>query len=268
MYPSFCSTTFCHFSGNFIILCSQNFSFWAKNYSRCLLQSCRKLNFFTLTEFYKDKNKWKSEGAMSDEQGGWIELPSQAVTVFALSSKKHAILPYPDGANKGLLSNPTTNTTSPLLGWRPVFDVVGGGSFHLPHDLFCSTLLCWLFSINVLIWSLSTSIGLPNHGASSSEKPPARTFAYDLTHSISHSTFSTYCTNLFLHFSYFFTFLEIIKRNMPKCCLSSFVFNTKMTTQKSNFGSFFFKCTLIWQPSQYDLTKLFQMKKKRTTKRD
>ena len=81
------------------------------------------------------------------------ELPSQVITVFALSSKKCAILPYPDGAhNKGLLSNPTTNTTSPLLGWRPVFDVVGGGSFHLPQDLFCSTLLYSIhFSLPITI---------------------------------------------------------------------------------------------------------------------
>ena len=32
IYSPFCSTTFCHFSGNFIILSSQNFlSFWTKN---------------------------------------------------------------------------------------------------------------------------------------------------------------------------------------------------------------------------------------------
>ena len=80
------------------------------------------------------------------------ELLSQVITIFALSSKKCAILPYPDGAhNKGLLSNPTTNT-SPLLGWRPVFDVVGGGSIHLPQDLFCSTLLYSIhFSLPITI---------------------------------------------------------------------------------------------------------------------
>ena len=92
MYSPFCSTTFCHFSGNFIIPSSQNFlSFWAKNCSRCLLQSSKELKFFPLREFFKDLNKWKSEGA--DES----ELPSQAVTVFAWSSKKHAVLRYPHG---------------------------------------------------------------------------------------------------------------------------------------------------------------------------
>ena len=44
-----------------------------------------------------------------------------------------------------------------------------------------------------------------------------------LTRSISHSTFSIHCTNLFLHFSCVFTFLEIIKLEMlptffhPQC---------------------------------------------------
>ena len=43
-----------------------------------------------------------------------------------------------------------------------------------------------------------------------------------LTCSISHSTFSIHCTNLFLRFSCVFTFLEIIKHNMPKMLLFSF----------------------------------------------
>ena len=37
-----------------------------------------------------------------------------------------------------------------------------------------------------------------------------------LTHSISHSTFSTHCTNPFLYSSCIFTFLEIIKHNTRK----------------------------------------------------
>ena len=32
-----------------------------------------------------------------------------------------------------------------LFGWRSAFGVVGGGSFCLPHDLFCSTLLCSIY---------------------------------------------------------------------------------------------------------------------------
>ena len=46
-YSPFCSTTFCYFSGNFVIPPSLNFlSFWAKNCSRYLLQSSRELKFF------------------------------------------------------------------------------------------------------------------------------------------------------------------------------------------------------------------------------
>ena len=70
-----------------------------------------------------------------------------------------------------------------------------------------------------------------------------------LTCSISHSTFSIHCTNLFLCFSCVFTFLEIIKHNMPKCCFFSSIFNIKMATQKSTNFDVFFKCTLIWQQS-------------------
>ena len=80
-YSLFCSITFCHLPGNFIIPSSQNFlSSWTENYSKCLLQSSRELEFFPLNEFCKDQNKWKSKGAMvqclvnmADES----ELPSQ-----------------------------------------------------------------------------------------------------------------------------------------------------------------------------------------------
>ena len=40
----------------------------------------------------------------------------------------------------------------------------------------------WLFSINVLIWSLPTSTGLLDHGALSSKKSPARNFANHFWH--------------------------------------------------------------------------------------
>ena len=54
---------------------------------------------------------------------------------------------------------------------------------------------------------------------------------------------------------------------MPKGHLFSSIFNIKIATQKfTNFDKVFFKCTLIWQLSQYNVTKLFHMKLK-TTKR-
>ena len=88
-YSPFCSTTFCHFSGNFIILSSQNFlSFWVKNCSRCLLQSSRELKFFPLREFCDDQNKWKSEGAMSGEYGRWIRTSQPNCNSFCLVIKE------------------------------------------------------------------------------------------------------------------------------------------------------------------------------------
>ena len=154
-YSPFCSTTFCHFSGNFIIPSSQNLlSFWAKNCSRCLLQSSRELKFFSLSEFWKDRNKWKSKGAMSGEYGRWIRISQPSCNSFCLIIKKHALLRYPDGRlcvfcwlildafrwvllsvglirsstcwnesfgfpegahNRGFPSNPTIYTTSPSL---------------------------------------------------------------------------------------------------------------------------------------------------------
>ena len=88
-YSPFYSTTFCHFSGNFIISSSQNFlSFWAKNCSRCLLQSSRELKFFPLKEFCKDLNKWKSKGAMSGEYSRWIRTSQPSCNSFYLVIKE------------------------------------------------------------------------------------------------------------------------------------------------------------------------------------
>ena len=79
------------------------------------------------------------------------------------------------------------------------------------------------------------------------EHPPVR----NLQHETLPTTFNTYDhsqhlllhgTNLFLCFSCIFTFLEIIKHNMWKCCLFSSIFNIKMAThQFTNFG----KCFLM-----------------------
>ena len=162
-----------------IIPSSQNFLyFWAKNCSRYPLQSSRELKFFPLRKFCKDQNKWTFEGVMSGECGGWIRT-SQTVTVFAWSSKKHAVFHYPDGRlcilhwlildafywvvfsvglNGSILGLITwfSGRSSLLIlscmqhhlpcmksslwcGWC--------GSFYLPHFLFCSTLLYSIHSI-------------------------------------------------------------------------------------------------------------------------
>ena len=56
------------------------------------------------------------------------------------------------------------------------------------------------------------------------------------------------------------------KPKYAKMLLFSSIFNIKMTTQKfTNFDKFFLKkCTVMWQLSQYNLTKLFWMKLKTT----
>jgi len=82
----------------------------------------------------------------------------------------------------------------------------------------------WLFSVNVSIWFLSTSTGLPDWGASSSKKPPARNFTSHFWPIQSVTAPSPYTAQIsfffffFLCFSCDFTFLEIIKHNIPKCC--------------------------------------------------
>ena len=116
--------------------------------------------------------------------GDESELPSQAITVFAWSSKIHAVLCYPGGRLWNfLLTNSRCFSLSAAFSWskwegyllefnslvfckelitedsllispyiqphilwiKTAFGVVGGGSFCLPHDLFCSTLLCNIY---------------------------------------------------------------------------------------------------------------------------
>ena len=74
---------------NFVIPSSQNLlSFWAKNCSRCLLQSSREWKFFLLREFCKDLNKWKTEGNMCGECIGWIRASQLSFNSFCLVIKK------------------------------------------------------------------------------------------------------------------------------------------------------------------------------------
>ena len=95
----FCSISSCHFSGNFIIPSSQNvLSFWAKNCSRCLLQSSRELKFSPLKEICKDQNKLKSKGVRSGEYGRWIRTSQQSSNCFCMVINKHVVLCYPEGS--------------------------------------------------------------------------------------------------------------------------------------------------------------------------
>ena len=85
IYSSFCSSSYCHFSGKLIIYTLPKLlSLWAKNCSQCLLQSSRELKFFPLREFCKGKNKVKHEDAMSGEYSGWIRTSQPSCNDFCL----------------------------------------------------------------------------------------------------------------------------------------------------------------------------------------
>ena len=67
----------------------------------------------------------------------------------------------------------------------------------------------WLFSVNVLIWSLSTSTGLPDRGTSSSMNSPEWNLANLFWHVQSVTVPSPYTAHKsFLHFSCVLPFLE------------------------------------------------------------
>ena len=97
--------------------------------------------------------------------------------------------------------------------------------------------VCWLFSTNVLIWLLSTSISLPDHGASPNDVSPARNVASHFWQGQSVTAPCPYMAQIFfLDFSCIFTFLEIIKHKIQNILPFPSIFNIKIATQK--FTSF------------------------------
>ena len=85
------------------------------------------------------------------------------------------------------------------------------------YNVDCSQLMSW-FDCYQLHWSTQPWSSIQQEISSTKLCKPL------LTHSISHSTFSIHCISLFLHFSYVFSFLEIIKHNMPKMlCIFSYL---------------------------------------------
>ena len=92
------------------------------------------------------------------------------------------------------------------------------GYFEYVSYLLCDITLIVLNYVS--IWSLTTSTGPPDHGASSSEKSAAWNFANHFWHVLSVAAPSPYTAQIFfLCFSCIFTFLEIIKHNMLKMLL-------------------------------------------------
>ena len=168
-----------------------------------------------------------------------------------------------------------------ILGWpKSLFSF-----FHKMKDTFFIspiTLLIWVFWVCQLspTWynadcsQLMSSFDhyqpqmvYPTYrGTSFGKKCPAWNLTNHFWHIQSVRTLSPYTAQIFLCVcvSVVFTFLEIIKHNMPKCCVFLSIFTIKMATQKLTNLDVFFKCMLIWQLSQYNLTKLFHMKLKTT----
>ena len=119
----------------------------------------------------------------------------------------------------------------------------------------------WFFSVNVLILSLSSSIGLPHHGLSFSEKSPGQIFSNHFeTYNVSIRSVtapSAYSAHFFFffHFSCISTFLEIIKHNMPKCCffLSSSIIKWLHWMQQCMHKTFERGCHYLHSP-QFSLS--------------
>ena len=94
----FCFTTFCHFSGTFIIPSSKTFYlFEQRTVPGAFYSLPGNWNCFHEENFVKTKINGNPKVQCLMNTADESELPSQAVPVFAWSSKKQAVLLYPDG---------------------------------------------------------------------------------------------------------------------------------------------------------------------------
>ena len=103
----------------------------------------------------------------------------------------------------------------------------------------CITLIVFNYCLHWIPISLSL-VGLPDCWASSNQKSPVWDLTNHFWHIQSVIAPSPYSAQIFVHthvcFSCIFTFLEIIKHNMPWYFFSSSIFNIKIATQKfTNF---------------------------------
>ena len=117
MYLPFCSTIFCQFSGNFIILPKTFCLFEQRTVPSAFCSLPGNWNFIPFREFFKEQNKWTSEGAMSGEYGRGIRTASQAVTVFSCSSKKYSFVVSWWKIINLLLTNPRYFSQSAAFSW-------------------------------------------------------------------------------------------------------------------------------------------------------
>ena len=97
VYSQFCSTTFCHFfqaASNSIF--PKLFIFLSKELLQMSFMVFQGIEIFPLREFCKDQNKWKSEGAMSGDCGGWIRTSQPSCNSFLPDHQRNVVLSYPD----------------------------------------------------------------------------------------------------------------------------------------------------------------------------
>lgn len=89
-YEPFYCKTFLHFSFNLKIPSSQNFGdFSAKNSLRCFFfMPSKEFKFLPLRLFCNDPNKWKSDGVISSEYGGWGNTSQPSYKIFGWVAKE------------------------------------------------------------------------------------------------------------------------------------------------------------------------------------
>ena len=178
VYSQFCSTTFCRF---FFFRQLHNsifpklFIFLGKELLQVSFMVFQGIEIFPLREFCKDQNKWNLKLQCPVIVVDESELPSQAVTVFASSSKKHGLELFWCKIMRFLLTNSRCFLSSAafsLFNWEQVLVRINhlvfqkelienplpippytqhhlwmksslmydyGASFCLPHELFHST---------------------------------------------------------------------------------------------------------------------------------
>ena len=189
----------------------------------------RCFKIFLKREFCKDQNKWNSKGAMSGKYGGWIRTSYQAVTVFAWSSEKHAVLGFPDGKLcvfcwlilGAFIQCSVIWLGAVLVGINHLVfqkELIRQDSFHSYHIPNIAFRSWWLGGEEP-----TCQCGRHRHSPWArkipwSKKGPLLEDSLQATWTcwISHRTFP-YTAQIFcVCFSYIFTFLEIIEHNMRK----------------------------------------------------
>ena len=140
--------------------------------------------------------------------------------------------------------------------WFGYFEYVS----YLQYGKMLIVLNQWVLSLITINFNLST-----HHELLSSEKSLALNFTNHFWHIQSVTALSPYTAQIFpFEFQLCFYLSWNNKARCWKCCFSLPSSILKWPQKNSSTLMTFLKCTLIWQLSQYSLTKFFQMKLKTT----